>query len=140
MAAAVAIGCGDAPCTLDGQIAAYANDVALEDCGDLNSSTSTDPAWATARDCVVAADAARTPFVVRFAYDSIEGRDSYAYVGLVEDGSWRVSMFTRQSSPTGMAREVRRLECSSLEPRSSCSGNLCLACADPVERSTCAID
>lgn len=64
------------PCTIDGQIAEYAGDVELKDCGDLEYpplGARDEVAWTAARDCILAVDLARTLYVVRYEEFTIEG-------------------------------------------------------------------
>lgn len=78
---------------IDDQIAEYAGDIELKDCGDLKApppGRGYDECWIAAREWILAADLARTPYVVRAERFQIEGIDHYAYVGLGTSGGGRV--------------------------------------------------
>jgi hypothetical protein len=143
----VLVACDERVCRFDDFVDDYASAEVI-DCGEVEASYVPDNArYAEARACVVSANAARLPFVVRWNLLGVEGVIRKAYAGRYVDGQfepvWEVSAFNRGTSISGgelmpMTRRSCLLFDDLGDDCSSIYGGLCFECLAEAASDECA--
>ncbi|MBA3391827.1 MAG: hypothetical protein H0T89_04235 [Deltaproteobacteria bacterium] len=130
-------------CLIENVLPRLVGTAPVMDCGSLGIGGE-DAAFAAARDCVIAAESSRQPYMVLWQIQGIDSRVAKAHVGLNDNTTWTSYQLNYDGDPGGGGGDNRPVttiwKCGAVSSQGACPdlhNTLCLECDSPVFFDRC---